>query len=179
MPFIKKTLEKILGEERTERFVNTQSYKFCLETFTMNTFSYVVTAPIELIIAGMDFSEHIKIRAAAAVTNVLVGRPYGIWRDYIFGKFNITKKSRFAKKYIGDTLAFGAFLPVGWLNMVIGGAELDEMIRYSVTIMGIIGLLGRPYGVYLDFMRTQSGVPLGYSTSASHISGTEDKNKQI
>ena len=163
MAIIKKTLEGILGEERFRNLKEFKSYKFGVEAFAMNTFSYLVAAPVELGIAGMSLGEHIKTRLAAAVTNTLTGRPYGIWRDWIFKKISVRGDSHWTKKYLGDTLAFTGFqLPLYLINMTIGGADFDEMVKASIPVTLMAGAMGRPYGAYLDKVRKECGLELEY-----------------
>jgi hypothetical protein len=181
MPVIKKTLEKILGEERTEKLVHSWTYKFGLEMFVMNTLSYVVATPVEFLVAGMDVYEHIGTRLVSVATNTLAVRKYSKWRASKIKKWGITKKSNRFKRYLADTATFTALVPLAWVNMTIGGAELDEMIRYTIPIIAISGAMGGPHGAYLDFMLKQSGLPPEYlaneSISSSHTSGRECKNK--
>jgi len=72
---IVRTLEKILGEEKTSSLVNNRAYKFCVDAIAMNVFSlsYAIN---EKFIAGMSWEETGKARIAAAVGNTLTGRPY-------------------------------------------------------------------------------------------------------
>jgi hypothetical protein len=166
MPFVKKTLERILGEERFDRLKDKGEYKFYVEAFAMNTFSYAFAAPIELLWAGMDFKEHIYTRLAGVVANTLLGRPYGIARDWIFKKLGITSESHWLKKYAGDTLAFAALqMPVYCINMAIAGAEIDEIVNTLVPTTLMIGAIGRPYGAYLDWTRRQCGIEPEYVTT--------------
>ncbi len=63
------------------------------------------------------------------------------------------------KKYIGDTFSFIGFqLPIYWLSLMFGGAELNEMVRASAILTIIAGLTGRPYGVWLDKFRNECGL---------------------
>lgn len=170
MPLIKKALEKVIGEEKFEKLKKTKAYTVGVEAFTMNSFSYLVAAPLELGFAGMDFSEHIKTRLAAAVTNTITGRPYGIWRDWVLKKMNVNEDSSKTRKYIADTLAFGGFqLPLYLINMTIGGAELDEMAKSAVPVTLLSGALGRPYGIYLDGVRKSADLPLEYLLNENKV----------
>ena len=163
MPLIKNTLEKVVGEEKFEKLKNTKTYKAGVEAFTMNSFSYIIAAPLELGIAGMDLSEHIQTRLAAAVTNTLTGRPYGIWRDWVLKKIGVNENSHWIKKYIGDTAAFAGFqLPLYWINMTIGGAEFDEIMKASTPITFMAGAMGGPYGIYLDRVRKSADLASEY-----------------
>ncbi len=159
MAFVENRLEDLIGKEKFKVVKKSEWYNFSVEAFIMNTFCYVTAAPVELLIAGMDFNEHIKTRALGALVNTMTGRPYGVWRDFVFKKFNVDEESSSLKKYAADTLAFMGFqLPFYWINMTIAGVEFDEMVRSSIPLTFMAGGLGRPYGIYLDCMREQFGV---------------------
>jgi len=161
---LKNTLEKILGAERLERW-KSKAWNFSVESFTMNSFSYVFAAPIELCIAGMDLSEHLYTRLAGVVSNTLFGRPYGKIRDWFFSKVGINEKSNRLKKYLADTLVFGAVqIPLYCVNMVIAGAEPDEIFASAAPALVFSGALGGPYGWYLDKVRRKCGIPIDYET---------------
>ncbi|MCO7224972.1 L-alanine exporter AlaE [Pleionea sp. CnH1-48] len=134
-----------------------------VDIFAMNSFSYIVALPIELIIAGMSWQEHLKVRLAALVLNTLVARPFGIWRDFVIKRFGIREDSRFIKVYLVDTLVFLSFqLPLYVGNMILGGADWGEIMKASVTVSLIAGLLGRPYGIYLDFIKRRVGLSIAF-----------------
>ena len=157
--FIKDGFVKLLGTKRFEKLRESHIYKFTVEAFTMNVFSLLITAPNELLIAGMDIDEFVKTRLASMVINTATGRPYGVWRDWLLDRLKIDKKSHQLAKYFGDTLAFISFqLPLYWLSMAIGGVELNEMIIASIPLTVISGLTGRPYGFCLDKFRIQCGL---------------------
>lgn len=75
-------LERIIGEERTQKLVNNRVYKFSVDALAMNLFS-LSYALNEKFIAGMDWTETGKTRLAAAIGNTITGRPYGIYRDFM------------------------------------------------------------------------------------------------
>ncbi len=159
MFLIQDPLVKIMGSEKFEKLKKSQIYKFIVEAFTMNVFSIVITTPNEILIAGMDFGEYIRTRMAALLLNTLTGRPYGVWRDWLIKKLQISKESSIGMRYIGDTLSFIGFqLPLYWLSMMFGRAELTEMVRASVTLTIIAGITGRPYGVWLEKFRNECGL---------------------
>jgi len=159
MLLIKDPLVKIMGPEKFEKLKESRAYKFIVEAFTMNVFSIVITTPNEMLIAGMDFEEYIRTRIAALLLNTLTGRPYGVWRDWLIRKLRISKESSIGMRYFGDTFSFIGFqLPLYWLSMMFGGAELNEMISASVSLTIIAGLTGRPYGVWLDKFRNECGL---------------------
>ena len=163
MPFIKKTLEKIIGEERFDRLKDKTIYKFCVEGFAMNTFFYPVAAMFELGFAGMDFSEHVYTRIVNTAANTLLARPYGWARDKFLKKIGVNGKSSKLKKYLGDTAAFFLLqLPLYWGSLAVCGAELDEIVRAAIPATLLSGTFGRPYGIYLDWIRKESGLKPEY-----------------
>lgn len=119
----------------------------------MNSFSYVVSLPIEIVIAGMSWQEHFQVRFAALILNTLVARPFGMWRDFVMHKTTTNENSSFLQKYFCDTLIFLSFqMPLYVGNMILGGASWLEIGKAALTVSLIAGLLGRPYGMYLDFL---------------------------
>ena len=68
-----------------------------IDFFAMNTFSYIVALPIEFLISGMSWNEHLQVRLVALLLNTIVARPYGLWRFFVTLKFKITEKALFFK----------------------------------------------------------------------------------
>ena len=60
MKSIKNSLEGILGEERFKKIKDSKAYNWVVEALALNTYSYVIAAPLALGLAGMDFSAHIN-----------------------------------------------------------------------------------------------------------------------
>lgn len=124
-----------------------------IDIWAMNSFSYVVSLPIEIVIAGMSWQEHFQVRFAALILNTLVARPFGMWRDFVMYKTATSDSSSFLRKYLCDTLIFLSFqMPLYVGNMILGGASWLEIGKAALTVSLIAGLLGRPYGMYLDFL---------------------------
>jgi hypothetical protein len=129
------------------------------DTLAMNSFSYGTAVPIELLIAGMSFHAHLQVRLAAMVVNTLTGRPFGLWRSFLFARMGLDGSAGRWRLYLGDTVAFLSFqLPIYLLNLVMGGASLGAILKASVTATLISGLLGGPYGLYLDLIRRGFGL---------------------
>jgi hypothetical protein len=159
MLLIKDPLVRIMGVEGFGKLKESRTYKFIVDAFAMNAFSIAICTPNELLIAGMDLEEYIRTRLTAVALNTLTGRSYGVWRDWFLRKLKISTESSPGMKYIGDTIAFLGFqLPLYWLSMMVGGAELIEMISAATTLTVVVGLTGRPYGVWLDRFRNECGL---------------------
>ncbi len=139
-----------------------------VDIWALNSFSYLVSLPIEILIAGMSWEEHFKVRLAALILNTLVARPFGIWRQWVFSRFQVRASDSFAKLYLADTLVFLSFqMPLYVGNMLLGGASWIEIMKAAVTVSLIAGCLGRPYGWYLDFIRAKVGLESSFVKSES------------
>jgi hypothetical protein len=125
-----------------------------VDIVAMNTFSFAIAIPLELGSAHLSVQSFIRVRAIALVTNTLTGRPYGVWRDYVVRNLCAQGRGR-TRIYIADMLAFGAFqLPVYCVNLVIGGhATLSQIMRTALPVTLLAGVIGGPYGLYLEWLR--------------------------
>lgn len=143
--------------------------EFWVDVFVMNTFSYAVAAPLELWIAGMSVEAHLKVRLMGLLINSLIGRPYGLWREFIVRRTGMTAQSTPFKRYWVDSLVFLSFqLPVYVTIMALGGADWNGILKAAGTASLMAGFLGRPYGIYLDFVRSLVGMkPITASSDAT------------
>lgn len=138
-----------------------------LDIFAMNSFSYVVAFMIEIVIAQMSWDAHIKIRLIALVVNSVVARPYTLWRDYINERFNVAPEDSFAKRYLADSFVFLSFqLPIYVGSTILGGASSIEIIKAAITVTVLAGLLGKPYGMYLDWLTQKAGLQFNNNKAA-------------
>lgn len=152
LPVRKADMDVVSEERASER--SERLRRFMVEAFAMNTFCLVINVPNELLVAHMALGTMLRTRALAVVTNTITGRPYGVWRDAVVVRVT-GDHSTPVKRYVGDTIAFLFFqLPLYWINMTFGGhATLRQMASASILVTLLAGLAGRPYGVYLDFVR--------------------------
>ncbi|WP_323845775.1 L-alanine exporter AlaE [Microbulbifer magnicolonia] len=122
-----------------------------LDIFAMNSFSWAIAIPIELGLAGMGWKEHLKVRLLAIVFNTLIARPFSLYRNWVVNRFG---GGSALNAYLVDTFVFLSFqFPLYLSNMLLGGASWAEIATASITFMTIAGALGRPYGIYLDWLR--------------------------
>ncbi|WP_444920841.1 L-alanine exporter AlaE [Microbulbifer sp. CnH-101-G] len=139
------------GPETEPNTPNNRRWDFLLDIFAMNSFSWAVAIPIELVLAGMSWSEHLKVRLMALVFNTLIARPFSVYRNWVVNRFGGGGP---INAYLVDTFVFVSFqFPLYMGNMHLGGASWDEIATASITFMLIAGALGGPYGIYLDWLR--------------------------
>ena len=125
---------------------------FIVDTIATIVFFTFIAALTELFVAGMDPSEVLKTRLIMIPMMVITGRPYGVWRDWVF---KITKPTVSWSKALIDGLAFLSFqLPIYAVTLFISGADLNQVLILlsSTTILMLI--VSRPFGVYLETIRT-------------------------
>ncbi|WP_428819933.1 L-alanine exporter AlaE [Microbulbifer sp. MCCC 1A16149] len=135
--------------ERCNR--RTRREEWLLDVFAMNSFSWAIAIPIELLLAGMSWREHIKVRLLAVLFNTVIARPFSVYRNWVVTRFG---RGGGLHNYAVDTFVFLSFqLPLYTLNMMLGGASMPEIVTACLTFVLIAGALGRPYGMYLDCLR--------------------------
>lgn len=122
-----------------------------LDIFAMNSFSWAIAIPIELLLAGLSLQEHLQVRMMAVIFNTLIARPFGLYRLWAYRR--LPGRGRL-HAYLVDTFVFLSFqLPLYTANMLLGGASWLEIATASLTFMLLAGAMGRPYGIYLDWLR--------------------------
>lgn len=155
-------LEKLIGNERKEKLVNNRVYTWASDIAAINLFS-LSFALNEAYIAGMDWTEVGKTRLAAVVGNTVIGRPYGIYRDWVMKKLHVKKNSHWLKKYAVDVGTFATGQTPFYLGfLAVAGADASEMARAASFLTLAAPLVGRPQGYVYDKMRDQFGLEGAY-----------------
>ncbi|WP_288131702.1 L-alanine exporter AlaE [Microbulbifer sp.] len=125
--------------------------EWLLDVFAMNSFSWAIAIPIEVVLAGMSWREHLKVRLLAVLFNTVIARPFSLYRNWVVGRCG---QGGVLHNYAVDTFVFLSFqLPLYASNMVLGGASSMEILTASGTFVLLAGAMGRPYGFYLDSLR--------------------------
>ncbi len=112
----------------------------------------------ERFIAGMTWEQVFHARLLGAILMVPVGRPYGIWRDWLMQRARPDRLSQL----LWDSLALVSFqVPIYAAIIAISGASGRGLLLgvLGATIMMLA--LGRPYGAFLNRVRALFGLPPG------------------
>ena len=110
----------------------------------------------EHFVAGMTLEQVLHARLLGAALMIPVGRPYGIWRDWIM---RYARPSRLSQT-LWDSLALVGFqAPIYAVIIAISGASGRRLLLgvLGATVMMLV--LGRPYGAFLSWVRALFGVP--------------------
>jgi hypothetical protein len=125
---------------------------------TVSTILFFTTfaAATELFIAGMDLREVVTTRLIMVPLMVLTGRPYGLWRDWVFAR---TRPTVGWSRTVTDAGAFVFFqLPIYAATLIIAGADTTEILILLSAVLPQMLILSRPFGLFLEFMRRVTGV---------------------
>ena len=132
---------------------------FAADTLALVTFFTATGIVNERFVAGMEWPEVAAARLIGAPLMVLTARPYGVWRDAVIARFATGTSGSLA---LWDTVALLLFqVPIYVAIIAAGGARGDELLRGALGAAAIMLLLGRPYGAWLDLVRSWFGLPPG------------------
>ena len=107
-------------------------------------------------------SEVAAARAVGAPPTVISARPYGLWRGWLLGRF---AGDSWPGQLAWDTLALMSFqVPLYAAVLWAGGAEGARILRGSCAAASVAVTMlvaGRPYGLWLGWVRAGFGLPSG------------------
>ena len=133
--------------------------KFLADTTALITFSTVVGAANEIIVARMSVEQSVQARLTAIPIIMLTARPYGVYRDWVF-RLSHADRSNQVRRMIADIVAFTTFqIPIYIANLLLTGATVAQIITACASAVVILVLSGRPYGLLLELFRRIFGVP--------------------
>ena len=134
-----------------------------LRTFVADTTALILffttTGVInERFVAGMAWEQVFHARILGAVLMVPVGRPYGLWRDWIMRHARPDRVSQL----VWDSLALVSFqTPIYAAIIAVSGAAGRGLLFGVLGATVLMLALGRPYGAFLNWVRAVFGVSPG------------------
>jgi len=127
--------------------------RFFADTFAMITFSTIGGMVIEILISGLTIGQSIQARLTAVPANLLTGRPYGIYRDWVL-RVTKAKEGGKLRKGLADLFAFVTFqVTLYAIILTSTGARISQIVTACGTLTVLSVFMGRPYGMFLDFSR--------------------------
>ena len=128
---------------------------YLVDTLGTVVFFTIVAGLSELLIAGLAPQQVLIARAITIPVMVLTARPYGMWRDWVFGRFVPVRP---VARIVIDILAFLTFqVPVYVATLIVSGATLAEVFAAVSAAIVFMVLLSRPFGLYLEWLRRVAG----------------------
>jgi hypothetical protein len=127
--------------------------RYLADTSALIVYSTVAGVFVEIVVAGLTVEQCLRARLTAVPIILVTGRPYGLYRDWIW-RLSRAEEGVVARRVIADTTAFVSFqLPVYWIVLIVAGATFWQIATASVTATIILLVSGRPYGALLDLLR--------------------------
>lgn len=112
----------------------------------------------ERFIAGMTWEQVLHARLLGAALMIPVARPYGLWRDWMMRHAGGSRLSRL----LWDSLALMSFqVPLYAAIIALSGATGGGLLRGTLGAAVMMLALGRPYGAFLNWVRSLFGLPGG------------------
>jgi hypothetical protein len=132
--------------------------RFLVDTIATIGFFTVVVASVEFLIVGLEPKQVLITRLFMVPVMVATGRPYGLWRDWVFAR--VRPRRRIGKAFV-DVGAFISFqLPVYLASLAFVGATVDEILIAAGTATLGMSILSRPFGVFLELVRKRASVSI-------------------
>lgn len=134
------------------------AWAYIADTLALILFFTTTGTINERFIAGMTWEQVLHARLIGGLLMVPVGRPYGMWRDWMMSHAKETRSSQL----LWDSLALMSFqVPIYAAIIAFSGASGDGLIRGVLGAAAMMILLGRPYGAFLNWIRHLFGLPPG------------------
>ncbi|MDH5824954.1 L-alanine exporter AlaE [Luteimonas sp. RD2P54] len=131
---------------------------FVADTTALVLFFTVTGALNERYLSGMSWEEVLHARVLGALLMIPVGRPYGMWRDWLMRRARPTRLSRI----LWDSLALVTFqVPIYAAIIAVSGASGRGLVLGILGATCIMLVSGRPYGAFLNWIRRLYGLPPG------------------
>lgn len=129
---------------------------FIADTLALVLFFTLTSGLNERFVAGMSWDEVFASRMIGAPLMVLTARPYGVWRNWVLAKADPSTRRG---NLVADTFALLVFqVPIYVAIIVAGGARGMSIVMGTLGFAALMLLLGRPYGLWLDFVRRLFGL---------------------
>ncbi len=132
--------------------------KFLVDVLALNLFIFCSAFFVEVVFSGIPLIVFLKGRAIMIIPNIITVEPYSRTRMWIGKKLGEWKSPRL-HQIVRDTLVFLLYrVPLVFLVLTFLGAPTAKVISACVVATLTAGFTGRPYGMFLDWMRKKFNV---------------------
>lgn len=127
--------------------------KFLIDALALNLFIIFTGFFVEVVFSAIPFSIFWRGRLVMIIPNIITVEPYNSTRIWIGKKLGIWKSEKL-HQIIRDTLVFILYrVPLVFIVLTYLGAPAHKVISACTIATLTAGFTGRPYGIFLDWMR--------------------------
>ncbi len=127
--------------------------KFIIDFVALNLFVVATAFIVEVVFSGISFSVFLKGRLIMIIPNMLTVEPYNRTRIWVGKKLGEWQSTRL-HQIVRDTLVFLLYrVPLVFIVLTMLGAPVEKVVSACIAATLISGFTGRPYGMFLDWMR--------------------------
>jgi len=135
------------------RVMNIKLKKFLVDTLSLNIFIIFVAFFVEVVFSAIPWSIFWKGRLIMLIPNIITVEPYNSTRVWVGKKLGNWKSQKF-HQIIRDTLVFIIYrVPLVFIVLLLFGTPIHKVLSACVVSILVSGFTGRPYGIFLDWMR--------------------------
>lgn len=129
------------------------SRQFIADTFALVSFAFAFGLFVEVVVSGLTLEQGLRSRLIALPLNIIVARPYGRYRDWLFCVAKTERRGRIARSAtdIGSFMTF--MIPQYAIVLWWVEADAPQILVACLSVLAISTAIGRPYGLYLVFCR--------------------------
>ncbi|MCX6703386.1 MAG: L-alanine exporter AlaE [Candidatus Zambryskibacteria bacterium] len=132
--------------------------KFFVDVLALNLFIFCSAFFVEVFFSGISLGVFLKGRALMIIPNIITVEPYSRTRIWIGKKLGEWKSPRW-HQITRDTLVFLLYrVPLVFLILTFLGAPVSKVLTACGVATLTAGFTGRPYGIFLDWMRRKCNV---------------------
>lgn len=127
--------------------------KFLVDTLALNIFIILSAFFVEVVFSAIPWSIFWRGRLIMIIPNIITVEPYNLTRAWIGQKLGAWKSDR-AHQIIRDSIVFIIYrVPLVFLVLTFLGTPIHKVVSACIVATLISGFTGRPYGIFLDWMR--------------------------
>lgn len=127
--------------------------RFAADTLALILFCTLAAGLVEIFVVGLSPAQIVQTRLAAVPAILVTARPYGLWRDFVLSRLGGARPGP-ARAMAADMFAFVSFqAPVYAAILAFAGASAGQVALAIPSAVIAMIVAGRPYGVFLDWMR--------------------------
>lgn len=127
--------------------------RFVVDMLALNVFIIFTAFIVEVIFSGVPLDTYARGRLILIIPNIITVVPYNRTRQWIGAKLGAWKSARL-QQIIRDTIVFIIYrVPLVFIVLTVLGLPFHQVIVACGLAALIAGFTGRPYGLFLDWMR--------------------------